>query len=37
MLELVAEAGMSLIMVTHSKRLAARLDRTRRLHAGKLA
>ena len=36
MLELVAEAGMSLIMVTHSERLAARLDRTRRLHAGRL-
>lgn len=36
MLELVAEAGMSLIMVTHSRRLAARLDGTRRLHNGRL-
>lgn len=36
MLDLVAEAGMSLIMVTHSRRLASRLDQIRRLHAGRL-
>ena len=37
MLELVAEAGMTLILVTHSQRLAARLGRTVRLHAGRIA
>ncbi|MEM9780210.1 MAG: ABC transporter ATP-binding protein [Pseudomonadota bacterium] len=37
MLELVAEAGMTLILVTHSTRLAARLSRTVRLQNGHIA
>lgn len=37
MLGLVAEAGASLLMVTHSERLAARLDRRLHLRAGKVA
>ena len=37
MLGLVAEAGTSLLMVTHSERLAARLDRRLHLRAGKVA
>ena len=36
MLDLVAETGAGLLMVTHSSRLAARLDRTLHLSAGKL-
>lgn len=37
MLRLVAEAGASLLMVTHSQRLAARLDRRLHLSGGKVA
>ena len=37
MLALVAEAGAALLMVTHSERLAARLDRRLHLRAGRLA
>ncbi|MEM8787664.1 MAG: ABC transporter ATP-binding protein [Pseudomonadota bacterium] len=37
MLDLVAEAGTTLVMVTHSPRLAARLDTTLQLQAGRLA
>ena len=37
MLDLVAAAGASLLMATHSTRLAGRLDRTAHLHAGLLA
>lgn len=37
MLGLVAEAGAALLMVTHSERLAARLDRRLHLRAGKVA
>jgi putative ABC transport system ATP-binding protein len=37
MLSLVREAGVTLLMVTHSNRLAARLDRRLHLHAGRLA
>ena len=37
MLELVAESGAALLMVTHSGRLAARLDRRAHLRAGRLA
>ena len=37
MLALVAEAGASLLMVTHSQRLAARLDRRLHLQAGRVA
>lgn len=37
MLGLVAEAGASLLMVTHSDRLAARLDRRAHLRAGRVA
>lgn len=37
MLELVAEAGMTLILVTHSDRLARRLGRVARLKAGRLS
>ncbi|NNU81447.1 ATP-binding cassette domain-containing protein [Halovulum dunhuangense] len=37
MLDLVAEAGMALILVTHSPRLAARLGQVRLLRAGRLA
>ena len=37
MLDLVAAAGASLQMATHSTRLAGRLDRTAHLHAGLLA
>jgi len=37
MLELVAEAGAALLMVTHSQRLAARLDRRVALRQGRLA
>lgn len=37
MLDLVAQTGAALLMVTHSERLAARLDRRLRLRAGKLA
>ncbi len=37
MLGLVAETGAALLMVTHSTRLCARLDRTARLHAGRIA
>jgi putative ABC transport system ATP-binding protein len=37
MLGLVAEAGASLLMVTHSERLASRLDRRLHLRAGKVA
>ncbi len=36
MLELVAETGAGLLMVTHSQRLADRLDRRLHLTAGKL-
>ena len=36
MLELVAETGAALLMVTHSARLAARCDRVLTLHAGHL-
>lgn len=36
MLSLVAEAGASLLMVTHSERLAARLDRRLHLRAGRV-
>jgi putative ABC transport system ATP-binding protein len=36
MLALVAEAGASLLMVTHSERLAARLDRRLHLRAGRI-
>lgn len=35
--ELVAETGAGFLMVTHSERLASRLDRRLRLHAGRLA
>jgi putative ABC transport system ATP-binding protein len=35
--ELVAQTGAGLILVTHSERLAARLPRRMRLHAGQLA
>jgi putative ABC transport system ATP-binding protein len=37
MLALVAEAGAALLMVTHSERLAARLDRRLVLRAGRIA
>ncbi|WP_374644475.1 ABC transporter ATP-binding protein [Tabrizicola sp.] len=37
MLALVAETGAALLMVTHSERLAARLDRRLHLRAGRLA
>jgi putative ABC transport system ATP-binding protein len=37
MLDLVAEAGSALLMVTHSDRLAARLDRRLHLKAGRVA
>jgi putative ABC transport system ATP-binding protein len=37
MLALVAEAGAALLMVTHSERLAARLDRRLHLRAGRVA
>jgi putative ABC transport system ATP-binding protein len=37
MLQLVAQTGAGLLMVTHSQRLAARLDRTLRLSAGRVA
>jgi putative ABC transport system ATP-binding protein len=37
MLDLVAEAGAALLMVTHSERLAARLDRRLHLRHGQLA
>jgi putative ABC transport system ATP-binding protein len=37
MLDLVAETGAALLMVTHSERLAARLDRRLHLRQGKLA
>jgi putative ABC transport system ATP-binding protein len=37
MLGLVAEAGAALLMVTHSERLAARLDRRLHLRAGRLS
>lgn len=37
MLDLVAQTGASLLMVTHSPRLAARLDRRLHLRAGRLA
>jgi putative ABC transport system ATP-binding protein len=37
MLSLVRETGVTLLMVTHSNRLAARLDRRLHLHAGRLA
>jgi len=37
MLDLVAEAGAALLMVTHSQRLAARLDRRVALSQGRLA
>jgi putative ABC transport system ATP-binding protein len=37
MLELVAETGAALLMVTHSERLAARLDRRLHLRHGRLA
>jgi putative ABC transport system ATP-binding protein len=37
MLELVAETGAALLMVTHSERLAARLDRRLHLRYGRLA
>ena len=37
MLGLVAEAGASLLMVTHSERLAARLDRRLHLRAGRVS
>jgi putative ABC transport system ATP-binding protein len=37
MLDLVAEAGAALLMVTHSERLAARLDRRLHLRRGRLA
>ena len=37
LLELVSESGAGLLMVTHSKRLAGRLDRQVHLHAGIIA
>lgn len=37
LLDLVARSGAALLMVTHSPRLAARLDRTLHLHDGRLA
>ena len=37
MLDLVRETGAALLMVTHSQRLAARLDRTVQLRQGRLA
>jgi putative ABC transport system ATP-binding protein len=37
MLGLVAKAGASLLMVTHSERLAARLDRRLHLRAGRVS
>jgi putative ABC transport system ATP-binding protein len=37
MLGLVAQTGASLLMVTHSLRLAARLDARVHLHAGRIA
>ena len=37
MLELVAETGAGLVMVTHSQRLAARLDRRLHLSGGRIA
>lgn len=37
MLELVAETGAGLVMVTHSERLAARLDRRLHLSGGRIA
>jgi putative ABC transport system ATP-binding protein len=37
LLELVAETGAALMMVTHSSRLAARLDRRLHLSRGQLA
>lgn len=37
MLELVAETGAGLVMVTHSRRLAARLDRRLHLSGGRIA
>ena len=37
MLSLVAQAGAALLMVTHSERLASRLDRRLHLRAGRLA
>ena len=37
LLELVSETGAGLLMVTHSKRLAGRLDRQVHLHAGIIA
>ena len=37
MLQLVAQSGASLLLVTHSQRLAQRLDTRIHLHAGKLA
>ena len=37
LLELVSETGAGLLMVTHSKRLAGRLDRQVHLHAGLIA
>jgi len=37
LLELVAETGSSLLMVTHSARLASQLDRTLRLERGRLS
>ncbi|MEO0912483.1 MAG: hypothetical protein AAFY59_05770 [Pseudomonadota bacterium] len=36
MLDLVAETGTTLLFVTHSPRLAARLNRTVRIQAGKI-
>ncbi len=36
MLSLIAETGAALLMVTHSSRLACRLDRQLHLHAGRL-
>jgi putative ABC transport system ATP-binding protein len=37
MLSLVAETGAALLMVTHSRRLANRLNTRVHLHAGRLA
>ena len=37
MLELVAETGAALLVVTHSDRIASRMDRRLHLRAGKLA
>jgi len=37
MLELVAETGAGLLVVTHSPRIAARLDRRLHLRAGRLS